>query len=57
MTATLVGRDTELALVASFLARAAAEGGAFLFTGEPGVGKRGKAGTRRSWTSAVVRRR
>ena len=39
IAATLVGRDRELGLVASFLDQAAAEGGAFLFTGEPGVGK------------------
>ena len=35
----LVGRDQELALIASFLKEAAAEGGTLLFTGEPGVGK------------------
>jgi len=39
IAATLVGRDRELGLVASFLDQAAAGGGAFLFTGEPGVGK------------------
>ena len=39
ISATLVGRDRELGLVASFLGRAAAGGAAFLFTGEPGVGK------------------
>jgi DNA-binding CsgD family transcriptional regulator len=35
----LVGRERELTLIASFLSRAAAEGGTLLFTGEPGVGK------------------
>ena len=35
----LVGRDEELRLIASFLEQAASEGGALLFTGEPGVGK------------------
>ena len=35
----LVGRDQELALIASFLKEVAAEGGTLLFTGEPGVGK------------------
>ena len=39
IAATLVGRDRELGLVASFLDQAATEGGAFLFTGEPGAGK------------------
>ena len=39
IAATLVGRDRELGLVASFLDQVAAEGGALLFTGEPGVGK------------------
>jgi DNA-binding CsgD family transcriptional regulator len=34
-----VGRDRELALVGAFLDRAAAEGGALLLTGDPGVGK------------------
>jgi DNA-binding CsgD family transcriptional regulator len=34
-----VGRERELTLIASFLSRAAAEGGTLLFTGEPGVGK------------------
>ena len=37
--ATLVGRDWELALVGAFLDQAAAEGGALLLTGDPGVGK------------------
>ena len=37
--AALVGRDRELALVGTFLGRAAAEGGALLLTGDPGVGK------------------
>ena len=37
--ATLVGRDSELALVGAFLDQAAAEGGALLLTGDPGVGK------------------
>jgi DNA-binding CsgD family transcriptional regulator len=35
----LVGRDEELRLIASFLEQAASDGGALLFTGEPGVGK------------------
>ena len=35
----LVGRDRELAILASFLDQAAADGGALLFTGGPGVGK------------------
>ena len=35
----LVGRDQELALIASLLKRATAEGGTLLFTGEPGMGK------------------
>ena len=35
----LVGRDQELALIASLLKEVAAEGGTLLFTGEPGVGK------------------
>ncbi len=35
----LVGRDRELAILDSFLPQAAADGGALLFTGEPGVGK------------------
>ena len=39
IAATLVGRDRELGLVASFLDQVTAEGGALLFTGEPGVGK------------------
>ena len=39
IAATLVGRDRELGLVASFLDQVAAKGGALLFTGEPGVGK------------------
>ena len=38
-TATLVGRGRELGLIDSFLDRAAAEGGALMLTGEPGVGK------------------
>ncbi|MGH3210486.1 MAG: AAA family ATPase [Trebonia sp.] len=37
--AGLVGRDRELGLIGSFLDRVAAEGGALLFTGDPGVGK------------------
>ena len=37
--AALVGRSRELGLIDSFLDLAAAEGGALLFTGEPGVGK------------------
>jgi len=37
--AALVGRGRELGLIDSFLDRAAAEGGALLFTGDPGVGK------------------
>lgn len=37
--AALVGRDLELGLIAAFLDRAAAEGGALLLSGEPGVGK------------------
>ena len=35
----LVGRDKELALIASLLKEVAAEGGTLLFSGEPGVGK------------------
>jgi predicted ATPase len=35
----LVGRDRELAILDSFGRRATADGGALLFTGEPGVGK------------------
>ena len=35
----VVGRDREQAIVASFLEQAAAEGGALLLTGAPGVGK------------------
>ena len=38
MTATLVGRDEELRLIAAFLEQAAG-GKTLLFTGEPGVGK------------------
>ena len=37
--AALVGRGRELGLIDAFLDRAAAEGGALLFTGDPGVGK------------------
>ena len=37
--AALVGRGPELELIGWFLDRAAAEGGALLFTGDPGVGK------------------
>ena len=37
--ATLVGREQELGLAASFLEQSSAEGGVLLFTGEPGVGK------------------
>ncbi len=37
--AALVGRGRELGLITSFLDRAAAEGGALMLTGEPGVGK------------------
>src|SRR5580692_4253591 len=39
MAEGLVGRDEELRLIASFLEQAASDGGALLFTGEPGVGK------------------
>jgi DNA-binding CsgD family transcriptional regulator len=35
----LIGRDRELEILSGFLEQAAAEGGAFLFTGETGVGK------------------
>ena len=35
----LVGRGPEVELIGSFLDRAAAEGGALLLTGDPGVGK------------------
>jgi DNA-binding CsgD family transcriptional regulator len=35
----LIGRDSELGILARFLERAAAEGGAFLLAGEPGAGK------------------
>ena len=35
----LTGRDTDLGLIRSFLAHAAARGGALLLSGEPGVGK------------------
>jgi hypothetical protein len=35
----LIGRDRELEILSGFLEQAAAEGGALLFTGEPGVGK------------------
>jgi DNA-binding CsgD family transcriptional regulator len=38
-TSALVGREKELRLIASFLEQAASDGGALLFTGEPGVGK------------------
>ena len=37
--AALVGRGPEVELIGSFLDRAAAEGGALLLTGDPGVGK------------------
>ena len=36
----LIGRDRELEILSGFLGQAAAEGGALLFTGEPGDGKR-----------------
>jgi DNA-binding CsgD family transcriptional regulator len=39
LTARLAGRDTELGLIRSLLACAAARGGALLLSGEPGVGK------------------
>jgi hypothetical protein len=39
MATTLIGREPELAVIATFLDRAAAGGGVLLFTGEPGVGK------------------
>src|SRR5579872_934838 len=35
----LIGRDSELGILATFLEHAAAEGGAFLLVGEPGAGK------------------
>ncbi len=35
----LIGRDSELGILAKFLEHAAAEGGAFLLVGEPGAGK------------------
>lgn len=39
VTAALAGRDREIGLIASFLGRAATDGGALLLSGEPGVGK------------------
>lgn len=39
MAEALVGRERELKIIASFLERAAADGGALLLLGEPGVGK------------------
>lgn len=39
MDDALIGRDQELALLDAFLSRSAADGGALLLTGEPGVGK------------------
>ena len=39
MDDALVGRGPELVLLGEFLTRSAADGGALLLTGEPGVGK------------------
>src|SRR6201982_1934265 len=41
---SLVGRDTELALIDEFLARAAAEGGSLVLAGDPGAGKTARLG-------------
>ena len=39
MDDALVGRGPELVVLGDFLTRSAADGGALLLTGEPGVGK------------------
>jgi len=46
MDDALVGRGPELVLLGDFLTRSAADGGALLLTGEPGVGKTALLGLR-----------